>query len=150
MAKTAKQIEGYVYRLLRDSTLYTMVTGEVYRRGTRPRDSKLEDIVVSFTAGNTAQVQTGVVTVNIFVPDVDPYDNGVMVENGERIEELEAAAQQWFNGVRNSVTEYKFELKNTIYTEEDPTIGQHFVVLKLHYERFDDDDEENICLTSKS
>ena len=93
MAKTSKQVQGDVYKLLRDSTLYTMISGEVYRSGMRPRDSRLEDAVVIFTAGLPTQIQTGIVTVNIFVPDIDPYDNGVLVEDSERTEEVERLAQ---------------------------------------------------------
>lgn len=51
MAKTGKQVQGDIYQLLKDSTLYTMISGDVYRNGYRPRDSRLEDAVVIFTAG---------------------------------------------------------------------------------------------------
>ena len=95
MAKTGKQVQGDVYQLLKDSTLYTMISGDVYRNGYRPRDSRLEDAVVIFTAGLPNQIQTGVVTVNIFVPDIDPYDNGVFVEDGQRTEALERLAAEW-------------------------------------------------------
>lgn len=67
MAKTGKQVQGDIYRLFKGSTLYTMISGDVYRNGYRPRDSRLEDAVVTFTAGLPDQIQTGVVTVNIFV-----------------------------------------------------------------------------------
>ena len=88
MAKTSKQVQGDVYRLLKDSTLYSMISGEVYRQGYRPRDSRLEDAVVIFTAGLPDQIQTGVVTVHIYCPDIDPYGNGVLVEDGQRTEDL--------------------------------------------------------------
>lgn len=77
MAKTSKQIQGDIYRLLMDSTLHEQITGEVYRKGMRPRDSRKEDAVVIFTAGLADQIQTGVVTVHIYVPDTDPYGNGI-------------------------------------------------------------------------
>ena len=51
MAKTSKQIQGDVYRLLQDSVLSGMISGEVYRSGYRPRDSNREDAVVIFTTG---------------------------------------------------------------------------------------------------
>lgn len=139
MAKTGKQIQGDVYRLLRDSTLYTMISGEVYRNGYRPRDSKAEDAVVTFTAGFPTEIQEGVVTVNIFVPDIDPYKNGVLVEDGERTEELERLAQAWVDSLTAEVSCYKFDLQQTIYTEEESEIGQHFVVVKLRYRYFGDD-----------
>lgn len=136
MAKTGKQIQGDIRRLLRDSTLYTQISGEVYRNGLRPRDSKKEDAVVTFTAGLPDQIQTGVVTVNIFVPDIDPDDNGTWVEDGRRSEELEKLAQEWADSLTAEVSCYKFKLQQTIYTEAEPDIHQHFVVVKLKYEYF--------------
>lgn len=139
MAKTSKQIQGDVYQLLKDSTLYTMISGEVYRKGYRPRDSRLEDAVVIFTTGLPDQIQTGVVTVNIFVPDVDPYGNGVFVEDGERTEDLERLAAEWVESLTAEVSCYKFRLAQTITTDEEAEIKQHFIVVKLRYEYFGDD-----------
>lgn len=139
MAKTGKNIQGDIYQLLKDSTLYTLISGEVYRNGYRPRDSRLEDAVVSFTAGFPTEIQEGVVTVNIYVPDIDPYKNGVLVEDGERTEELELLAQAWVESLTAEVSCYKFELQQTIYTEEEPDIAQHFVVVKLRYRYYGDD-----------
>ncbi len=137
MAKTSKQVQGDIYQLLKDSTLYTLISGEVYRQGCRPRDSRLEDAVVIFTTGIPNQIQTGVVTVNIFVPDIDPYDNGVWVEDGERTERVERLAQEWVDNLTTEVSCYKFKLQQTIYTEEEAEIKQHFVVVKLKYEYYD-------------
>ena len=139
MAKTGKQVQGDIYRLFKGSTLYTMISGDVYRNGYRPRDSRLEDAVVTFTAGLPDQIQTGVVTVNIFVPDIDPYDNGVFVEDGQRTEELERLAQAWVDSLTAAVSCYKFKLMQTIYTEEEADINQHFIVVKLGYEYFGKD-----------
>lgn len=139
MAKTGKQVQGDIYRLFKGSTLYTMISGDVYRNGYRPRDSRLEDAVVIFTAGLPDQIQTGMVTVNIYVPDIDPYDNGVFVEDGRRTEELERLAQAWVDSLTAAVSCYKFKLMQTIYTEEEADINQHFIVVKLGYEYFGKD-----------
>ena len=139
MAKTGKQVQGDIYRLFKGSTLYTMISGDVYRNGYRPRDSRLEDAIVTFTAGIPDQIQPGVVTVNIFVPDIDPYKNGVLVEDGRRTEELERLAQAWVDSLTATVSCYKFKLMQTIYTEEDADIKQHFIVVKLGYEYFGKD-----------
>ena len=139
MAKTGKQVQGDIYRLFKGSTLYTMISGDVYRNGYRPRDSRLEDAVVTFTAGLPDQIQTGVVTVNIFVPDIDPYKNGVLVEDGWRTDELERLAQAWVDSLTAAVSCYKFKLMQTIYTEEEAEINQHFIVVKLGYEYFGND-----------
>ena len=138
MAKTGKQIQGDIYSFLKGSTLCSMISGDVYREGYRPRDSRLEDAVVIFTAGLPGQIQTGVVTVNIFVPDIDPYENGVLAEDGERTEELEHLAQEWVDSLTAAVSCYKFRLMQTIHTAEEAEISQHFVVVKLAYEFFDE------------
>lgn len=140
MAKTGKQVQGDIYRLLRDSSLYLRISGEVYRYGYRPRDSRKEDATVRFTTGMPDQIQTGVVTVNIFVPDIDPDDNGTWVENGERTEQLEKLAQDWVDSLTAEVSCYRFKLAQTIDTFEEPSIRQHFVCVKLKYEYFGEDD----------
>lgn len=139
MAKTGKQIQGDIRRLLIASPLYHRISGEVYRNGLRPRDSRKEDAVVTFTAGLSDQIQTGVVTVNIFVPDIDPDDNGTWVEDGQRTEQIEILAQEWADSLTAKVSCYKFRLQQTIYTEAEPDIRQHFVVVKLSYEYFGED-----------
>lgn len=135
MAKTAKQVQTDIIDLLRNSELAAEVTGEIYRRGYRPRDSRKEDIIVIFTTGLPDEIQTGVVTINIFIPDIDPYGNGVQEEDGERSETLEALAQCWVENL--SGTNYLFELQQTIYTEAEPEINQHFVVVKLRYRLYE-------------
>lgn len=133
MAKTAKQVQTDIIALLRGSELATEISGGVYRNGLRPRDSRLEDAVVIFTTGLPDEIETGVVTVNIYVPDIDPYENGVLVEDGERTETLEILAQGWVDSLLGSGTNYVFELRQTIYTEAEPDIKQHFVVVKMGY-----------------
>ncbi|MCM1066802.1 MAG: hypothetical protein NC418_04410 [Muribaculaceae bacterium] len=139
MAKTGKQIQGDVYRLLRDSTLYSLISGEVYRSGMRPRDSRKEDAIVTFTTGLPDEIQSGVVTVNIYVPDIDPRADGTWIEDGRRAEELERLTQEWVDSLTAEVSCYRFMLQQTIYTEAEPSINQHFVVVKLRYDYFGDD-----------
>ena len=137
MAKTGKQVQGDIYNFLRNSALSSMISGGVYRNGYRPPDSKLEDAVVIFTAGLPGQIQTGVVTVNIFVPDTDAFENGILVEEGQRTESIEKLAEDWVKSLNAGVSCYKFKLQQTIYTDEEQDINQHFVVVKLAYEYYD-------------
>ena len=136
MTKTGKQIQGDIRRFLKDSPLAGNISGEVYRNGTRPRDSRKEDAVVIFTAGLPDQIQTGVVTINIYVPDIDSDGNGTWLEDGARTEEVETLAQEWADSLTAGRSCYKFRLQQTIYTEEEPTINQHFVVVKFAFEYF--------------
>ncbi len=142
MAKTSKQVQGDIYRLLRNSVLHTQLSGEVYREGMRPRDSRKEDAVVIYTTGLPDEIETGIVTLNIYVPDIDPWNNGVMVEDTERIEQVERLAQEWVDSLTCDVSCYKFHLRQTIYTEEEAEIKQHFVVVKLGYEYYADGDDD--------
>lgn len=136
MAKTGHEIQGDILGLLKRSTLASAISGGVYRAGYRPRDSRLEDAVVIFTAGLPSQVQTGVVTVHIYVPDIEL--NGVWVEDGARAEVLEAAAQAWADSLTCAVSDYKFSVQQTVTTEAAPEIQQHFVVVMLRYEYFNE------------
>jgi hypothetical protein len=137
MKLTGKQVQSDILELFKSSSLPEMLSGGVYRNGYRPRDSKLEDAIVIFTTGLADQIQSGVVTLNIYVPDIDPYSNGVLVEDGRRCEEIETAAEEWVETLKTSVSNYKFTLQNTIYTEEETDINQHFVVIKLKYKYYE-------------
>lgn len=141
---TSKRVQGDIYRLLNRSSLAVSLSGQVYRSGMRPRDSRQEDAVVIFTSGLSEQVQSGVVTVNIFVPDVEGTGTGVLEEDGKRCEEIERLAQEWVESLTADRSSYKFELQQTIYTEAEPDIRQHFVVVKLRYQYFGDDDNDPI------
>lgn len=142
MAKTGKQIQGDIRRFLMDSTLASLISGEVYRNGYRPRDSRKEDAVVTFTAGLPDQIQTGVVTVNIYVPDIDADGNGTWMEDGARTEEMEQLAQKWVDSLTTALSGYKFQLQQTIYTEAEPETNQHFTVVKLKYDYFGEETTE--------
>ncbi|MBQ2006167.1 MAG: hypothetical protein II205_01220, partial [Bacteroidales bacterium] len=95
MSRTASQIQGDVYDFLKESEFAKNISGKVYRKGYRPRDSRLEDAEVIFTTGIPGEIESGVVTINIYCADIDPYNNGVLVENGQRIGEIEKAADGW-------------------------------------------------------
>lgn len=136
--KTASQIQGDIYDLLRaDDILCSMISGDIYREGYRPRDSKKEDVVVIFTTGQTGQIERGVVTVNIYVPDIKPFKNGVLVQDGKRTAELEQVAMMWVESLTAERTNYRFRLQQTIYTEAEPDIHQHYIVVSLRYEHYE-------------
>lgn len=140
MAKTSRQIQGDIYSLVRNSELFSVVSGEVYRRGHRPRDSTLEDIIVHFSAGMADQaIQTGIVIVNIYVPDIDPFNDGTLREDTERTELLEIKAAEWVDSLTTKSSNYRFSLNETIATDHDEEISQHFVVVRLRYHYFGPD-----------
>ena len=142
MPKTSRQIQGDVYRKLLKSPIAETITGGVYREGLRPRDSPNEDAVVIFTAGVTGDIQSGVVTINIFVPDIDPFENGVLTEDSARTEEIERAAQRWVDSLSTRDSNYRFRLQQTIATDEALELHEHFIVVRLEYDFFGDDDTD--------
>lgn len=136
MKKTGQQIITDVIALIRESVLVTDangVNGEIYRPGTRPRNSVSEDIVVIFTTGDGAQFQSGVVTLNVYVPYFNNGQNGVMVPDSERCEAIEALAQETVDGLKAYRSDYRFSLRETIHTQEEDEINQSFVVVRLGF-----------------
>lgn len=140
--RTGKQIEDDIWRMLGDSVLGLSLSGGVYKEGMRPRDSKLEDAVVIFSAGLPEEVQTGVVTINIYVPDRDFYGNGQLLEDLKRTTAIEEQAKNWVEGLTCDLSNYKFKLRHTITTDYEPKIHQHFVVVALGYEYYAGGEDE--------
>ena len=141
MTKTSKQVQSDIIALLKGSVLDTSTSGDIYR-GTpdssyRPRDSRKEDIVVIFTTGIPSEVETGVVTIQIYVPDITPYEDGVFVEDGRRTEEVEALADKWVDSLTCDRSNYKFKLQQSIHMQANPDIHQHFVVVRLGYSLYE-------------
>ena len=133
MNKTGTQVLADVYGWLRDSALAEAVSGGVYYAGTRPRDSKLEDIVVGYLAGVPADLQQLVVNINIFVADIDPWQNGVLTPDVARLKEIEEAAAEWSNSLTVATTDgnYNVSLYDNIHSGEAMGIGQHYVNVQL-------------------
>lgn len=132
---TSKSVQRDIFNALRDSDLARGVSGRVYYDGTRPRDSRLEDIEVVFTYGTTdGQLAQGVVTILVYFNDIDPFDNGVTVEDIERAVELEALCADFVSSIRETLTQYKIGLQQAILTQEQIETSQHFVSVRLTYE----------------
>lgn len=130
---TAHKVQDDIMALLRESELVDYVTGEVYREGYRPRDSHKEDIVVIFVTGTPEQVERGAVTLNIYIPDITPYNNGVYVEDGLRVSQIEHLADLWVQSLKARRTNYLFNLLRTISTMREEATHEHFVVVQLEY-----------------
>lgn len=130
MTKTGGEIELDVYSFLK-AEIKAKIKGECYLNGTRPINAKTEDAVISFMTGLGNQMQTGAVTITIYIPDIN---NGSDVKDTVRCREIE---RFMLNLIKSwSVkTDYKFWLGNTIKTFKEDAIHQHFVNVKLKYKR---------------
>lgn len=131
---TGQQIEDSIYGLLKSGSLPSFISGGVYKFGTRPKDSNKEDAVVKFVTGLPGQIHTGVVVVNLYVPDFEAYGNGVLIKDIARCTELEVLADDWMKSLTADKSNFRFRLDQTICTEEAPEINQHFVNVKLKFE----------------
>lgn len=136
MAKTAKEVQLDVIKLLEGSDLAIACNGSIYRNGFRPTDSEAEDIIVTHTSGIPDQHQTGIVTINIYVQDIPVKDNDVTrkVENSSRTGTIEELAKSWMKDVLIPAKEYYFEIQQTIETVKSEERSEHFIVVTLHYE----------------
>lgn len=131
MHKTHHQIQSDLYQLVLSSSLRTLVDGGVYLTGMRPRGSVAEDIVVAYVGGVAGEVQQAVAYINIYVADIDPWGNGVLVEDAERVQHLEAAAADFAATLTCAVSDYRITLYEPIHTVEVEEMRQHCVVLPL-------------------
>lgn len=131
--RTGQQMVTDVMALLRGSVLLETINGGLYREGTRPRDSVAEDCVVIFTTADADQFQSGVVTLNIYVPDLLIGNDGVRLVDSARCEEIEVAAKETYDSLTAAVSDYKFKLRDAIHTQRDEELNQSFVVVRLGF-----------------
>jgi hypothetical protein len=131
MRKTGGEIEEEVYDLIDKSTIKTTITGNLYRSGMRPPNAETEDAVVSFLTGLDGQIQTGVLILNLYVPDI--VSNDIIVKNTSRCTELEKLVNSFIQSQSVSGN-YLFELEKTIQTFKAEGIEQHFVNCRIKYQ----------------
>ncbi|MCC8154806.1 MAG: hypothetical protein LIP01_11775 [Tannerellaceae bacterium] len=133
MIKTEKQIEEDVYQLVKKSPLAKKVSGNVYRKGMRPKNSEKEDIVVKFLTGLDDQIQTGIVVINIYIPDISVQGYEDPVENIARVAVLQMLVIKMVGSFKSS--EYLFEMDTTPQSIPSEDIGEHFIYIRLRYQR---------------
>ena len=117
MRKTGLEIEGYIHSLLQGKI---SISGRVYRNGTRPFDSKVEDIVVSFLTGRDSldgTSQSGVVNVNAYVPSRE-FGSPLLVKDVKRCEELERAISLLVDTHRTGDFLLSLDSTPTTFTDE--------------------------------
>ncbi len=85
MKLTPIELKDIIYLLLRSKNLHAEISGRIYK-DKRPENSELEDVEISILDGDSSQVQTFVVNVNVFVPDVRRGDE--MIEDVTRLRPL--------------------------------------------------------------
>nr|DAL02896.1 MAG TPA: hypothetical protein [Caudoviricetes sp.] len=133
--KTEMQIERDFFMFIK-SGLGAAIHGDVYRSEMRPANATTEDAIVKFLAGYDAQIQTGVVLLHVYVPDV-LIDHGRKVADKTRIGEIESSIMDFVRTFDN--TEYLIETDGTPYSTFNEDIEQHLVVARIKFQRITND-----------
>lgn len=135
MKKGATSVEEDFFQALKNSALKSMIAGKIYYSGTRPLDSKGEDVVISFLTGDMDQIQTGFINVNVFVPNVDIGGNsGITVRDVARCKQLEIALTEWVESI-SLLGEYKIKAESPPQSKPVDSIDQYYINCKLNFSR---------------
>lgn len=134
MRKSEKRIEADFYKLVSASPLAEMVSGAVYRGATRPDDSTKEDIIIKFLTGTEMQIQSGIIVMNIYIPDITLKGTTQVVEDTSRVEVLEDAVLEFLRNCTSS--EYLYTLDGTPRSLAVEGINQHIIYTRIHFQRF--------------
>lgn len=130
--KTEKQIEKDVFSVVR-AAVSDFISGKVYRKGMRPDDARGEDIVVSFLVGTNQQIQSGIVNVNAYVPDVTTKGYSKKVQDIKRLDAIEQHIVAVFENIVNE--EYDFAIDDTPVTDSVEGIEEHFINFRVKFRR---------------
>lgn len=137
MIKSAKHIERDLWTYLKNGELSSSrsgVNGGFYRGDTRPDGSTLEDVVVKYLSGYDEQFQTGIVIVNIYVPDIAVSKYERKLANTKRLEQL---SELLTNSIEDNYdTEYGWYVEETPQILDADEINQHFVNARVRFNRF--------------
>lgn len=132
--KNALKIEDDIYNVLVD-VFPGIISGTLYKEGTRPTDAKTEDAVIIVSGGDVEQIQTGRAHINIYVQDID-NGSGNLVEDKDRLTELSDCDETIVEALNNALfEEYSFRLNKMTDTFSEKDINQHFVNVNLEFER---------------
>lgn len=133
MTKTGTQVEHDIFMAVK-SPVKDLINGDVYNSTGRPTDSTKEDAVVMFLTGRDAQIQEGVVIVNIFVPDIYPDgQKGRSVKDTKRCREIEAGLLEIAEDLK--LTEYHLSRSEMIQSFKHQERDEHFINARLNFKR---------------
>lgn len=132
--KNALKIEDDIYKAL-VGVFPGIISGTLYKEGTRPLDATTEDAVIIVSGGDAEQVQIGRAHINIYVRDMD-NGSGNLVEDKDRLTELSAYDEIIVEALNNALfEEYSFHLYKMTDCFAESDINQHFVNVNLEFER---------------
>lgn len=129
--KTAIDQVDIVWGRLNSSPLKTEITGSV-RRVQRPFNSSAEDIVVNSLPITSLPLQTGIINVNIFVPDLQVSENGGQIGEPDlqRINEIGREAIKVLTDQWSTDFSYTVQQNQVIKDNES---ASHYMNIRLEF-----------------
>lgn len=110
--------ENIVYNKLKGGALVSAITGSL-RKNERPINSSKEDVVINSLPTNNLQLQTGLVNVNIHVPNltVSSSEGVQKVPNTSRLETLFNMAQTELDEIM--IGDTYFDIQQQLFFQEE-------------------------------
>ena len=133
---TNYDIDKKLYRLFRQAVANGTIpiTGEVYN-GDRPLNSEAEDITVrTMSVNGDGYVQTTVMNVNVYVPDI-AEDHGGFVRDGRRLSQLANAVTDFIENVIIVNVNVLMEAMTELAEQE---IRQHYINFRVRIDVYAD------------
>lgn len=135
--KTESEITNDLVRLIKESALGSMIGGEVYPEGGRPRNSKAHDVTVSLTEVSDVYggfLQSGVCEIKVYVVNKAATLSQTLLPDTERIAEVEDLLQTWVESLKEKQGCYLFWQRDPVGHDYVTTpFPQFFAYLRLNF-----------------
>lgn len=127
--KTTADIEQDIYSVA-TAFLEGRIGGSVYKGGTRPKDSSMEDAAIVVSFASTGQRQDASAYVNIFVPDT-ASGHGETLPDTARLRQVASLGDGLAEALSNTYSDYQAALGSATDILEGQDTGQHIVSIHL-------------------
>lgn len=129
--KTTLDLVSVVYDQLKSSSLKSAISGNVYKFK-RPVNSDSEDVVINSLPITNEQLQTAVVNVNVFVPNV-PVMSGGSESGFPDLVRLQALAAIAISELKDRISgDYTWDVQQMTVIEDEES-GQYFANIRLQF-----------------
>lgn len=131
--KSSFDTDTILFRILRDSPVMGIISGDIYYEGDRPADSIKEDIVINtVTLTQDYHPQLGDSNVNIFVSDSIITINGKQQRavNRTRLKQLTELVIQAIRDSRHDGLKANLKWQRTL---QEPEINQSFTNIRISW-----------------
>jgi len=131
--KTTLSAVDDVYDALKASPLASEITGKIFK-DRRVANGATEDVVINSPTVNAAQLQQGLVNVNIHVPNIIVKQNGVSDDTQPNHARLRELALMAAGILKDNVSgDASFNLQQIVGPLLDEVAKDHYVNIRLDY-----------------